>query len=314
MAVVRQTPLIPVITGPTAVGKTAVATALASLADIEIVSADSRQVYRGLDIGTAKPTAAERAGSPYHGLDRIGPNERYSAGRFAREAAEWIAGIRSRGRLPVVVGGTGFYLRALFEGLFEEPELDPERRERLRAALGRLPAAEQGRWARRLDRDFAGGGSQRALRALEVALLAGAPLSRLQRAAPAAAPGLRAWTARLELSREALHQRIAARTRAMLDAGLLEEVRRLLDAGVAPDAPGLTGVGYIEAVRCLRGDLAPERLAEAIATATRQYAKRQDTWFRRQLAGPVLVLDAAQEPGLLARHVLAGYRAALTET
>lgn len=298
-----------VIAGPTAVGKTAVATALASLENIEIVSADSRQVYRGLDIGTAKPTQRERSAAPYHGLDLIAPAERYSAGRFARDAEQWIRDIRARGRLPVVVGGTGFYLRALFEGLFDEPDLDEPRRERLRAALGTLAADERERWAKRLDPGFGGGGSQRALRALEVALLSGAPLSELQKS-EAPAPAFHPWTARLELPREVLRARIAERAQAMIAAGLVDEVRAMLASGVSPDAPGLTGVGYAEAVQHLGGRLTTAQLGEAITTATRQYAKRQETWFRRQLTGPVLVLDASREPGALAREVLAGYRAA----
>jgi tRNA dimethylallyltransferase len=303
-----------VIVGPTAVGKTAVATALAALADIEIVSADSRQVYQLLDIGTAKPTAKQRGAAPYHGLDLVGPAERYSAGRFARDAARWIDEIRARGRLPVVVGGTGFYLRALFEGLFDEPDLDEARRERLRSALGGMERGEQLRWAKRLDPGFAGGGSQRALRALEVALLSGATLSALQKSAPPAPPALAPWTARLELPREALRARIDSRVNAMIAAGLVDEVRGVLASGVGAEAPGLTGVGHAEAVRHLGGKLPRERLAEAIATATRRYAKRQETWFRRQLTGPVLVLDASREPAALAREVLAGYRAALKDS
>ncbi|MFI5214657.1 MAG: tRNA (adenosine(37)-N6)-dimethylallyltransferase MiaA, partial [Gemmatimonadales bacterium] len=295
-------------------GKTAVATALAALADIEIVSADSRQVYRGLDIGTAKPTAQGRAAAPYHGLDLIAPAERYSAGRFARDAQRWVGEIRSRGRLPVVVGGTGFYLRALFSGLFDEPDLDETRRERLRVALGGLARDEQQRWAKRLDPGFTGGGSQRALRALEVALLSGAPLSALHRKLAPAPPALSSWTARLALPREALHARIEARVHAMIAAGLVDEVRGLLASGVREDAPGLTGVGYAETARYLAGGLTEERLAEAIAARTRQYAKRQETWFRRQLGGPVKLLDASLEPALLAREVLAGYRAALKES
>ena len=303
-----------VIAGPTAVGKTAVATALADLADIEIVSADSRQVYRGLDIGTAKPTTQQRAAAPYHGLDLIAPAERYSAGRFARDAEQWIGEIRGRARLPLVVGGTGFYLRALFCGLFDEPDLDESRRERLRQALGGLEPDDRLRWAKRLDKGFKGGGSQRALRALEVALLTGVPLSALQHNEAPAPPALSPWTARLELPREALRARIASRVRAMIAAGLVGEVRALLASGVSESAPGLTGVGYAETVRHLGGRLSEERLAEAITTATRQYAKRQETWLRRQLTGPVLVLDASREPGALAREVLAGYRAALKDS
>jgi tRNA dimethylallyltransferase len=301
-----------VIAGSTGVGKTRVATALAGLAPVEIVTADSRQLYRGLDIGTAKPSAAERAAAPYHGLDLIGPGERYSAGRFAAEARGWIAGITSRGRLPLVVGGTGFYLRALFEGLFAEPPLDPGRRRTLGAALRRLDRATLARWAARLDPAFRarGGGAQRAARAVEVALLAGRPLSAWQRAAPPAPSGLEPWYAVLTLPRPVLAARIAARARAMLEAGLVEEVRRLLAAGVPRDAPGLSGVGYREVVAHLDGALAAEGLAAAIAAATRRYAKRQETWLRHQLQRPVVWLDAAAGPDAVAREVLARYRAA----
>lgn len=299
-----------VITGPTGVGKTRVATALARRAAVEIVSADSRQLYRGLDIGTAKPSAAERAAAAYHGLDLIAPAERYSAGRYAAEAGGWIAGIVARGNLPLVVGGTGFYLKALFEGLFSEPPLDAARRRRLGAALRRLDRAALGRWAARLDPAFRGGGAQRAARAVEVALLAGRPLSEWQRAAPARPSGLEPWYAVLTLPRPALAARIAERTRAMLEAGLVAEVRGLLVAGVPRDAPGLSGVGYREVLAHLDGALAAEQLAPQIAAATRRYAKRQETWLRHQLKRPAVWLDAAGEPDALAREVLARYRAA----
>jgi tRNA dimethylallyltransferase len=298
--------------GSTGVGKTRVATAVARLAAVEIVSADSRQLYLGLDVGTAKPSAAERAAAPYHGLDLVPPTERYSAGRFAAEARGWIAGIVARGRLPLVVGGTGFYLKALFEGLFAEPPLDAARRAELGAALRRLDRAALGRWAERLDPAFrrGSGGAQRAARAVEVALLAGRPLSEWQRAAPARPSGLEPWYVVLTLPRPALAARIAARTRGMLEAGLVEEVRRLLAAGVPRDAPGLSGVGYREVIAHLDGALAADCLAPRIAAATRRYAKRQETWLRHQLRGPVLWLDASPEPDVLAREVLARYRAA----
>ena len=302
---------IPVLVGPTGIGKTAVASALAQLAPIEIISADSRQIYRGLDIGTAKPTPAERAAAPYHGLDLLDPRERYSAGRFAREVPGWVADIAGRKRLPVVVGGTGFYLRALFDGLFAEPELDPERRERLRPVIGALPAREQSRWAERLDAGFKGGGTQRAQRAIEVALLSGVALSD-RHADTAPSPAVSPWYALMTLPREPLVERIAGRVRAMLAEGLVDEVRRVLASGVPADAPGLSGVGYAEVVEHLQGQRPAAELEAAIIVATRRYAKRQATWFRHQLKGPVLVLDASRPPDALAQAMLTGYRAHLT--
>jgi tRNA dimethylallyltransferase len=296
--------------GPTGAGKTALATALSRLLPVEIVSADSRQAYRGLAIGTAAPSAADLAAAPYHGVGFVDPRERYSAGRFARDAAEWIAAIAARSRTPLVVGGTGFYLRALFDGLFEEPQLDPQRRARLGGWLRGLSGAEALRWARRLDPLFGGGGAQRACRAIEIAVLAGRTLSTLQAERPPATPGFRPWYAVLTLDRAALHERIARRTRAMLEAGWIEEVRRVLAEGVPPDAPGLLAVGYREIVAHLDGRLTARATEETIVQSTRRYAKRQDTWFRHQLRGPLVRLDAAEAPAALAQALLAGYRAA----
>ena len=302
--------MIPVLVGPTASGKTAVAHAVARLADVDIIAADSRTIYRGLDIGTAKPSAAERAAFRYHGLDLVEPQERYAAGRFARDAACWLQVALVAGRLPLVVGGTGFYLRALFEGLFDEPPLDDDRRERLQVVLRRLPAEERLRWVHRLDAGYTGGrNAQRSSRALEVALLTGRSLSALQRAAPTpgAAP---ARYFRIEVPRGVLHERIAQRGAEMLRAGLLDEVRAALDRGVPQDAPGLTGVGYREAVLHLEGKLPAAQLEQAIVQATRQYAKRQETWFRHQLPAGTEVLDGTLSPDVLASQLLSGYRAA----
>jgi len=292
--------------GPTAVGKTAVAAALAALTPITVISADARQVYRGLDIGTAKPDAALLARVPHVGLDLVDPGERYSAGRFAREAAAWLDAIRAAGRLPLVVGGTGFYVRALADGLFREPPLEPERRERLRSWTAHLPAPDLARWAGRLDARFEAGGRQRAARAIEVALLTGQALSWWQQEARETGV-MRPWYIHLTLPREALRNRIAARVDAMLAAGLVEEVRGVLARGVPPDAAGLDGVGYREVVSQLADGSRPPAadLREAIAAATRGYAKRQQTWFRNQLRdGAVWTLDATEKPSVLADVIL----------
>src|SRR3989449_10327964 len=166
-------PLTPVIVGPTGVGKTAVAVAIGALVPITVISADARQIYRGLDIGTAKPDRATRARVPHRGLDLIPPGERYSAGRFARDAAGWIAEARAAGRRPVVVGGTGLYIRALADGLFREPPFDPARREQLRRWTESLDAGDLARWAGRLDAKFLGGGRPRGARAIQVGRLTG---------------------------------------------------------------------------------------------------------------------------------------------
>ena len=294
-------PVVPILVGPTAVGKTAVAAALARHWPVVVVSADSRQVYRGLDIGTAKPDPALRARVPHLGLDVVDPGERYSAGRFARDAVGWLAAL-SPDVQPVVVGGTGFYVRALAEGLFREPPMAAEQRDRLRQFLAGMP--DLAAWAVRLDHGFSGGGRQRAARTVEVALLSGRPLSWWQ--AHARATGvLVPWYVRLTVPRAVLRRRIAERTDAMLQGGLVAEVESVLARGVAPDAPGLDGVGYREGVQMLRGDLAREALPEAIVRATARYAKRQETWFRHQLPVEAITLDASGSPVALAGTIAA---------
>jgi tRNA dimethylallyltransferase len=291
-----------VVVGPTAVGKTAVALALAAWWPLEVISADSRQVYRRLDIGTAKPTRKERARVTHHGLDLIEPGSRYSAGHFARDAERWLADIRGRARLPVVVGGTGLYVRALAEGLFREPPLDPARRRSVDAFTARLQPLELLRWAGRLDPGFRGGGRQRAARAIEVALLTGRPLSDWQQEARARGV-IDPWYVVLTAPRPVLHQRIARRAEEMVRRGLIEEVASVLAEGHAPGAPGLDGIGIREAVEYLHGRRPRDSVAEAIAVSTRQYAKRQETWFRHQLDGAVLTLDATRPPERLAAEI-----------
>jgi len=314
---VPDRPLVPVLVGPTGVGKTAVAAAVATLEPLTVIAADARQIYRGLDIGTAKPDAATLARVPHVGLDLVEPGERYSAGRYARDAAEWLTAVRVAGRLPLVVGGTGFYVRALAEGLFREPPLEPARRDRLRVWANGLGGSGLARWAGRLDPRYAGGGRQRAARAVEVALLTGRALSWWQREARELGV-MRPWYIHLTLPREALRRRLAERVDRMLAAGLVAEVRGVLARGVPGDAPGLDAVGYREVVAMLQGRLPERELRDAIVVATRRYAKRQDTWFRNQLRSPssavrgptdaVWVLDAAAAPQVLARTILERWR------
>ena len=293
---------VPVLIGPTAVGKTAVALALAAHWPLEVISADSRQVYRRLDIGTAKPTRKERSRVPHHGIDLIDPGSRYSAGHFARDASRWMGDIRMRDKLPVVVGGTGLYIRALAEGLFEEPVLDPGRRRSLDAWTARLEPIELVRWASRLDPGFHGGGRQRAARAVEVALLSGYSLSYWQQAARSRG-SLDPWYIALTVPRAVLHQRIARRAEEMLRRGLIEEVAAVLAEGHRATAPGLDGIGVREAVEYLHGKRSRDTVAEAITVGTRQYAKRQETWFRHQLTGNVVTLDATRSPEKLAAEI-----------
>lgn len=299
------------IVGPTAVGKTAVALALVEhWPPMEVVSADSRQVYRGLDIATAKPTRREQQRLPHHMIDVINLGDRYNAGRYALEAGEVISTVRAGGGVPVVVGGTGLYVRALVDGLFVEPPLDRPRRESLDALTAAMDHAMLVRWASRLDRGFTGaGGRHRATRAIEVALLSGRSLSWWQRTA-ALQGVVKPWMVRLTVPRAVLHQRIRTRTEEMVRRGLVEEVAATLADGAPTTGPGMDGIGVREAVAVLQGRLPRESLVDAITIATRQYAKRQETWFRHQLGAEVLSLDATRSP----EHVAAAIATAWEPT
>jgi tRNA dimethylallyltransferase len=284
------------LAGPTATGKTGLSIALAARVDVEVISMDSRQVYHGMDIGTAKVDRSTRAYVPHHGLDMIAPHERYSAGRFARDARAWIDEIRARGRLPLLVGGTGFFLRAVVDPVFAEPPLDPERVDALRAYLRAQSRERLSRWVEHLDPERASlareGGPQRLSRTLEVALLSGRPLSWWHRAAPAEGTGLPGAIIVLELPREEMNTRIDMRVAGMIERGLVEEVRGLLADGYAEDAPGMTGTGYREIAAHLRGEVSLQRAVEQIRLNTRKYARRQLTWFRHQVPDSAVRVDA----------------------
>lgn len=281
-------PLLPSLVGPTGAGKTAVAVEVARLlrdtVTVEIISADSRQVVRGLDIGTAKPSAVERAAVPHHLIDVVDPRETYTAGRFGNEARAAADEIRARGAMPLLVGGSGLYLRAAEEGLFEGPPANEELRERLAAeakvgggeALHARLATVDPDAARRLHpRD-----RLRVIRALEVWEVTGVPLSEHHRRHREAAPAVRTLRFGVAWPVATLDARIAARAGEMLDAGWVEEVERLLAEGVPKDAPGMSAVGYPEVVAVAEGRSDRAHALTAIVRATRQFAKRQRTWFR----------------------------------
>jgi tRNA dimethylallyltransferase len=272
--------------GPTASGKSALALALATRFDAEIVSADSRQVYRGLDVGTAKPTAAERRQVPHHCIDVADPHETYDAARFRAAAAAAIADIHARGRTALVVGGTGLYLRALLRGLCPAPAAVPALRAVLRAMIARrgtdvahraLAAVDPAAAARIGARD-----AVRIVRALEVGLATGVPLSRWQATHRFAERPYRTLVVGLARAPEELAARIAARADAMLAAGFLDEVRALVGHGIASDAPAWRAVGYAEMRAWAEGRSDRERALAATIAATRRFAKRQRTWFRRE--------------------------------
>jgi tRNA dimethylallyltransferase len=294
------------LAGPTAAGKSDVALALARQWPIEIISVDSAQVYRGMDIGTAKPSPAQRAAVPHHLIDILEPSESYSAARFVNDAKALVDAIRARGRMPLLVGGTMLYFKALREGLDAMPGADPGLRAAidseaarhgwpaLHAELARVDAATAAR--------LAATDSQRIQRALEVWRLTGKPLSAWHgRDAAAARPGPQAWPlVSLEpQSRSWLHERIALRFEAMLAAGLLDEVRRLrARADLQPGLPSMRCVGYRQAWAALEPgiDDPMRRLRELGIIATRQLAKRQLTWLRSMAGRHVVPCDA---PGAL---------------
>lgn len=276
--------IVPVICGPTAGGKSALAMKLAGKQRIAIICADSRQVYRSFDIGTAKPTREECDLVPHFGIDIVEPTERYSAARWADDATGWIAEARTRGLTPVVVGGTGLYIRALFEPLDDVPELDASRRAALDEFLREQTSEELHRWCDHLDPSRAGLGKTQLIRAIETALLSGTRISESHGSASSSLSPTRAFRPSYLVvdPGPVIHRRIEARFEEMLERGWLGETRRLSET-VPEDAPAWKASGYGAMREVARGatDLATAR--SRVIIETRQYAKRQRTWFRNQL-------------------------------
>jgi len=279
-------PALVAVVGPTASGKSALGVWLAERLGGEVIACDSTQLYRGFDIGTAKPSVSERRGVPHHLLDVLGPMEEATAGGYRQMALPVLKDLQRRRRLPVFTVGTGLYLRALLDGLADLPQRSEELRERLR---GRAAAHSPGylhRVLQRFDRaaaqKIAANDEQKLIRAIEICILARKPLTEVHETGRRPLQGWRALKIGLEPPREELYDRIHARTEEMLSRGWAEEVRDLLAGGLSKNGKPFDFIGYRELCAVGRGEMTGEAARSAIEQATRRYAKRQLTWFRKE--------------------------------
>lgn len=309
----RPEPLLVVLLGPTASGKTALSLALAEKFNGEIVSCDSVAVYRGMEIGSAKPSPSERARAPHHLIDIYSPSEHSTAGDYARRAREAIRAIAARNHLPIVTGGTGLYLRALLDGLFPGPERSTKLRQRLERSRHKHGTAWLHRILNRLDPASAAlihpNDTPKLIRAIEVSL-AGPPLSEAWKEGRHPLRGFRILRLGLEPERAALYARINQRAAAMFQEGLIEETRDLV-AAHADQPRAFDSLGYRQARAVLRGEITGEEAIQAAQQGHRNYAKRQLTWFRREpevhwLKGfgddPAIVTKAIQQVSATISH------------
>ncbi len=284
----HATPPLVAVIGPTASGKSSLGVWLAEQLGGEVVACDSTQLYRGFDIGTAKPTGGERRGIPHHLIDVLGPEEAATAGGYRQTALAVLADLRRRGRLPIFTVGTGLYLRALLDGLADVPQRSEELRERLRLSAREHGPGHLHRILLRLDvqaaQKISAADEQKLIRAIEVCLITKKPLTELHRSGRAPLQGWRVLKIGLAPDREALYARIHARTDAMLERGWLAEVRSLLEAGLPANAKPFDFIGYRELRAALQGRSTMDDAIAAIQQSTRRYAKRQLTWFRREPA------------------------------
>lgn len=285
MALPSHLTLLPIVLGPTGSGKSELALHIALQLGGEIVNYDSLQVYRGFDIGTAKVPEAARRGVPHHLIDRIEPGQLFTAGDYAQQARASLLEIALRRRIPVLVGGTGFYLRALLDGLSQGPSRNPALRERLERREQKRPLSLH-RILSRLDPTAAArihsNDKKKIIRALEVRLLEGRPISEMFSHGRDPLTGFRPLKLGLNPPRALLSGRLNARAHAIFEAGLIEEVRALLASGVSRDAKPFESIGYKQALRVLDGRSTLEQAIESTQLETRQYAKRQATWFRKE--------------------------------
>lgn len=285
-----EAPSLLIVLGPTAVGKSRIAVDLALRFGGEVISGDSIQVYRGFDIGTDKPAPEARRGVPHHLIDVVGPDVQFTAADFVREALAAAEAIAGRGRLPIVAGGTGLYLKALCDGLFPGPGRDSALRAALEAEVREKGLEALFRRLEALDPEYAakvrGRDRVRIIRALEVHAATGRPISEHFRATRSPLQGRRVVRLGLRLEREELYARIDRRVDRMFSHGLVDEVRGLLAQGIPESAPPFRALGYSHVLRHLRGEISRDEAAALTKADTRHYAKRQMTWFRK-MAGVV---------------------------
>jgi len=289
--------IVPIVVGPTGVGKTEICLRVAEKTGAEIVSADSRQIYRYMAIGTAKPTPEQLRRVPHHLVDCVDPDEEFNAARYGRMASKIISQLFAAGRLPLVVGGSGLYLRALLGAFFEGPGAHSEIRRRLAEEESREGTGTLYRRLKHVDAQTASRihphDQVRTIRALEVHQLTGIPLSLWQKRGPYSRPNFRWCKLGLYRRRENLYRRIEERVDTMMVQGLLKEVQVLLSRGYSADLPALATVGYQEMLAYIKGQLNFEQAVSLLKRNTRQYAKRQMTWFKKE--GEILWFDAQRE-------------------
>jgi tRNA dimethylallyltransferase len=300
------------LSGPTASGKTAVALELAVRLDAEIVAMDSMTIYRGLDIGTAKPTAAEQAAAKHHLLDIAEPDAEFSQAEYVAAARRVVEEILSRGKIPLFVGGTPLYLKTLLRGMFEGPAADWELRRSLEALAATKPPGTLQEMLREVDPTAAAklhaNDTRRLVRALEVFRLTGKPISEHQRHFDQVRTEAIGRTFVLDWPREELYRRINERVDAMLAAGLVEETRALLAAGKTLSRTAAQSLGYCEVLEHLAGKLDEHAMGEAIKQNTRRFAKRQMTWFRSLAECTLLPMSDGVKPADVATTILASLR------